>query len=146
MGMKGILAKILAISGTLLVWFPILVPVVLSVVRILQRRVFHFDYLLPAELFPMALIGGGLLLWAALLARSRIVLIGWSLAVTVGMLVGGQALAVATGLASGETEPAGLWWALVLASLAVYSLGLIAMGVGGILLLRNLFGSPESPV
>jgi len=80
-----------------------------------------------------------LLLWAALLAHSHRGLIGWSLAIAIGLLVGGQALAVVTGLASGETEPTGWSWALVLASLVAYILSLIAMGVGGLLLLRDLF-------
>jgi hypothetical protein len=52
-----------------------------------------------------------------------------------GLLAGGQALAVVTGLASGETEPGGWQWVLVLASLAIYSLALVAVGLGGILLL-----------
>jgi hypothetical protein len=55
------------------------------------------------------------------------------------MLLGGQELAEVTGLASGETEPAGWWWALVLASIVVYSLALVVIGVGGVLLLRDLF-------
>ena len=46
---------------------------------------------------------------------------------------------MATGLASGETQPAGWWWALVLASMVVYSLALVVIGVGGVLLLRDLF-------
>ena len=32
---------------------------------------FRFDYLMPVELFPAALIGGGLLVWVSLRARSR---------------------------------------------------------------------------
>ncbi len=55
------------------------------------------------------------------------------------LLVGGQALAVVTGLASGATEPVGLPWALVLGSLVLYCLAVLAMAVGGYLLLRNLF-------
>jgi hypothetical protein len=54
-------------------------------------------------------------------------------------------LAVVTGLASGETEPAGWWWALVLASLIVYSLALVVIGVGGLLLLRDLWKTARSP-
>ena len=54
-------------------------------------------------------------------------------------------LAVVTGLASGETEPAGWWWALVLASIVVYALVLIAIGIGGLLLLRDLFRTPQLP-
>jgi hypothetical protein len=55
------------------------------------------------------------------------------------MLLGGQGVAVLTGLASGEIEPIGWIWGLVLASLAIYSLALIFIGAGGVLLLRDLF-------
>ncbi len=136
---KNVLTKILAIAGTALVWFPILAPILLSVVFIITNHVFRFDYLMPAELFLFALVGGGLLIWAALRAHSRQRLIGWGLGIAAGLLVGGQALAVVTGLASGETEPVGWWWILVLASLVFFSLALVATGVGGILLSRDLF-------
>jgi peptidoglycan/LPS O-acetylase OafA/YrhL len=106
---------------------------------------FRFDYLMPAELFPATLVGGGLLIWAALRARSRRRLIGWGLGIAVGLLVGGQVLAVVTGLASGETEPAGWWWALVLASIVIYTLALVVIGVGGVLLLRDLFKPSRLP-
>ena len=142
---KGVLTKFLAIVGTVLVWFPILAPVLLSVAVIIKERMFRFDYLMPAELFPATLVGGGLLIWAALRARSRRRLIGWDLGIAVGLLVGGQVLAVVTGLASGETEPAGWWWALVLASIVVYSLALVVIGVGGVLLLRDLFKPSRLP-
>jgi hypothetical protein len=142
---KGVFTKILAVVGTVLVWFPILAPILLSVVAFITQRVFRFDYLMPAELFPAALVGGGLLIWAALRARSRRGLIGWSLGIAAGLLVGGQELSVVTGLASGATEPSGLWWALVLASLAIYSLALVVIGVGGALLLRDLFKPSRSP-
>ena len=135
---EGVFTKILAIVGTVLVWFPILAPILLSVAVIIKGRVFRFDYLMPAELFPAVLVGGCLLIWAALRARSRRRLIGWGLGIAGSSLVGGQVLAVVTGLASGETEPAGWRWALVLASLVVYSLALVVIGVGGLLLLRDL--------
>ena len=143
---KGVFTKILAIVGTVLVWFPILAPVLLSVAVIIKERMFRFDYLMPAELFPATLVGGGLLIWAALRARSRRRLIGWGLGIAVGLLVGGQVLAVVTRLASGETGPAGWWWALVLASIVVYSLALVVIGVGGVLLLRDLFKPSRLPI
>jgi hypothetical protein len=142
---QDILTKVLAIVGTVLVWFPILAPVVISVNEFVAERIFRFDYLMPAELFPAVLVGGGLLMGAALRARSRRGLIGWGLGIAVGMLVGGQALAVATGLASGDAEPAGWQWALVLASIGVYSLALVVIAVGGVLLVRDLFKPPRSP-
>lgn len=144
MAKRGALTQTLAVLGTVFVWVPVLAPVFFSAARLIQARIFRFDYLMPAELFPAALLGGAALLWAALRARSRRKLIAWSLGVAVGLLVGGQVLAVATGLASGETEPGGWQWALVLASLAGYTLALVVMGIGGVRLLGDLFRTPRS--
>jgi len=143
---KGILTKSLAIVGTVLVWIPILAPAFFSAALLTQARIFRFDYLMPAELFPVALVGGFLLLWAALRARSRRGLIGGSLGGAAVLLVGSQALAVVTGLASGETAPTGWPWALVLSLLALYVLALVVMGVGGVLLLRDLFKVARSAI
>jgi hypothetical protein len=143
---KNILTKILAVAGTVLVWFPLLAPVLLSMILLITEGVFRFDFLMPAELFPMALVGGGLLVWAAQRARAQRKLIVWGFGLAVVMLVGGQALAIVTGLASGEIEPAGVWWLLVIASLVIYCLALVASGVGGILLLRDLFKPSRFPL
>ena len=139
---KDNFTKVLAIVGTVLVWIPILAPVVFSVISLLGDGIFRFDYLMPAELFPVALVGGGLLLWAAFRARSRRGLIAWGLVIAVGFLAGGQALAEVTGLASGEIEPAGWPLALVLGALGIFALALVVMGVGGALLARDLFRQP----
>ena len=139
---KDVFTKIMAIIGTILMWFPILTPIVLSAASFISERRFRFDYLMPAELFPSALLGGGLLLWASLRARSRRGLIGWGLAIAVGMLFGGQALTVVTGLASGETEPTAWLMALILVPIGIYALALVAVGVGGVLLVRDLFKHP----
>jgi len=136
---KGTFTKILAIIGTVLAWFPIIAPVLISMIFFAQEGVFRLDYLMPAELFLFALAGGALLIWAAIRARSHRAVIGWGLGFAAGLLVSGQALAVATGLASGETEATGWQWALVLGSLIAYILSLIVVGVGGVLLLRNLY-------
>jgi hypothetical protein len=146
MGKKGILTKALAIVGTVLVWIPVLAPALFSAALLIQARMFRLDYLMPAELFPVALVGGGLLLWAALRARARRGLIGGSLAGAVILPVAGQALASVTGLASGRTEPTGWPWALVLASLALYVLALVVLGISGVLLLRDLFKAARPPI
>ena len=139
MGKKDVLTKILAILGSVLAWIPILAPILFSLILLVQAHIFRFDFLMPAELFLFALAGGGLLVWAALRARSRLKWIAWSLGVAVVLLVGGQGLAVVTGLASGQNEPTGWRLALVLGSLVVYVLAVIALAVGGTLLLRDLF-------
>jgi len=142
---KNVLTKVLAITGTVLAWFPILAPILLSTILFIAERRFLLDYLMPAELSPFALVGSGMLLWATLRAHSQVKLVGWGLGLAVLMLFGGQWIAVVTGLASGEAEPIGWIWALVLASLAIYSLGIILVGMGGALLLRALFKRKMSP-
>ncbi len=141
---KDALTKVLAIAGTVLVWLPILAPVLLALPRLFTGRRVLIDYLMPAELFPVALVGSGLLIWAALRARSRLAIVGGSLGVAVVMLVGSQALAVVTGLASGKIEPGGWPWALVLALLAIFVLAVAGIGIGGALLIRDLF-RPAQP-
>ena len=136
---KDILTKVLAIAGTALTWFPILAPILITIILLIAERIFRFDYLMPAELFPFALVGGGLLLWATLRAHSRTRLVAWGLGLAVLMLFGGQWIAVVTGLASGEMEPAGWIWGLVIASLVIYALGILLIGTGGVLLLHDLF-------
>src|SRR5512139_905727 len=101
MGKKDVLTKILAIAGTVLMWFPILAPILFSVRSLVVIQRFRFDFLIPAELFLFALAGGILLLWGAVRARSQIKLIGWSFTAAVALLAGSQGLAVLTGLATG---------------------------------------------
>lgn len=139
MNQKNTLAKILAISGTVLVWLPVLAPLFFAIIAWFGMRRLHFDYLIPAELFPAVLVGGGVLLWAALRSRLHVKWIAWSFGSAVGVLVIGQVIAIVTGIASGRIEPIGLPWAAVVASLALYVLAVILLGVGGILLLRALF-------
>lgn len=138
------LTKALAIAGTALVWIPLVLPLLFAILAFARARMFRFDYLMPAELFPVVAVGAGLLLWAAFRARSQHKLIAWAIGIAVAALIASQALAVATGLASGETEAAGLPWALVLGLYAIYPLALIVIGVGGVMLLRDLFKAPPS--
>jgi hypothetical protein len=138
---KDVLTKILAITGTALAWFPILAPILLTAAFLIAEGQFRFDYLMPAELFLAALVGGGLLIWAALRAHSRQKHIAWSLIIAAAALAASQGTAVVTGLASGEIEPAGWPLLLVLTLLVIYTLALVTQGIGGVLLLRDLFKS-----
>ena len=138
--------KALAVIGTGLLALPLAAPLFFGVMGLVVRGQFRLDYLMPAELFPVAALGGGLLLWAAFRARARRGLIGGSLATGAAALVAGQALAVVTGLASGVTRPAGWPLALVVGALGVYAAGLAAGVVGGGLLLRELYAPPGSAV
>jgi len=141
---KDVLTKILAILGAALVLFPILAPLLFSVVVIIKRHMFRFYYLMPVELFPITFVGGGLLIRASLRAHARLKLISWSLGIASGLLFGWRGLAVVQMLSSGETESAGAWWSLVDANISLYLVGLVVMGIGGALLVHDLF-KPSRP-
>ena len=139
---KVVAIRVLAITGTVLVWLPILAPFVLAAIMFIQRRQFLFDFLMPAELFPVIAIGWALLILAALVSRSKWLLIGWGFIIAVALLVGGQALAVVTGLADGRIDATGVWFILVSGIIIGSALAVVALGIGGVLLVRNLFRKP----
>jgi hypothetical protein len=128
----------LVVTGTGLVWLPIVAPLIFAVVALATRGRFLFDYLMPAEIFPAAFVGGALLVWAAWRARLRRRLIGWAFVLMPVLLIASQGLAVATGLASGETQTGGWEWVAVLVLLAGFTLAMIVLGVAGVLLVRDL--------
>jgi hypothetical protein len=97
------------------------------------------DFLFPAEVFPYVLIGSALLIAAAVRARCYRRLIIWSVAIGFVLLFGGQALAVASGLASGEIEARGIWYGLALGSIIGFDLAVVSTMIGGFLLLRSLY-------
>ena len=134
---KTTLTKILAITGTLLSSLSIVAPFFFSTIFLFRSGRFHFDYLMPAELFPLVLVGGGLLLWAAIRAHSQVKLIGWSFGLAIFLLFASQALAVATGLASGEIENISPWMAVVMGGITGYTLMVFLLAIGGFLLIRN---------
>jgi hypothetical protein len=132
----------LAISGTVLIWIPLLAPLFFGLLSWIFDGIFRLDYLMPAELFALVLVGGGLLLWAARRTGSYFGFFAWGLGIAVLALISSQATAVITGLASGETAIGGWQWVLVLTLLVVYIAAVAAIGVGGLLLLRQLFQAP----
>lgn len=136
---RGVLTKILAVTGTVLVWLPIVFTVLTGIIGTIASRVVRFDYLMPAELLPVVLVGGVLLLRAAYRARSQMRPIGWSLGAAVIFLFGGQAIAVVTGLASGAREATGWPFALALGSIILYTLAVIGTGIAGVSLVRKLY-------
>lgn len=123
--------RLLAIAGTVLVWLPLLAPAVLAVRSYISAGTWMFDYLMPAELAVLALAGAALLLWAAVRAHDRRGLIGGAAAV---------AFVMAALLYSSQGVTPGTWQEMLLFTvLAVYAGGLAAIGVGGALLIYDLF-------
>ena len=131
MGKKDTLSKILAILGTVLVWIPILAPFVLGFASLGMDGIYRLDYLMPAEMGILVFTGGAALLWAALRARCRRGIIAWGLGIA--------AISMAVLAAFGDVTPGSVKWALVVGLLGAYSLASLALGVGGVLLCRDVF-------
>ena len=137
---KGnILKKVLAVSGTVLVFLPLLSTVATAVIHSLSVGRFQLDYLMPAELFFVVFIGALLLLWAALWARLYRPHIVIGTCCAVALFFGMQIIASASGLATGETAPDGWAWYAVLATLALYVVAIVWLGIAGILLSKRLY-------
>ena len=128
---KDVLSKILAIVGTLLVWIPVLAPLVFGFVSLSMDGIYRFDYLMPAELGILAFVGGALLLWAAIRTKLRQGIIAWGLGIAAG--------SIAVLMAFGDVEPGSLEWVIVIGLLIAYSLAIVVIGIGGVLLWRDLF-------
>lgn len=94
---------------------------------------------MPAALFPIALVGSLLLLWAALRAHSHQKPIGWSFFAMIIFLFSSQRIAIATGLASGTIPPTGWPFILTISLIILYSLALIETGTMGILLVKKIY-------
>jgi hypothetical protein len=128
---KDTLSKILAILGMMLVWIPILAPVVLGFGSLAKDGIFRFDFLMPAELGMFIFIGGILLLLAAIRRRARRAIIAWGLGIAI------VSMAVLT--AFGDAAPGTLRMAIAVGLLIAYSLAVVGLGIGGVLLCRDLF-------
>lgn len=136
---RSVFTEILAIAGTVFAALPLLAPVAFSLIRLARGGSLLFDWLIPAELFPLVLLGGLLLLWAALRARSRRAWMAGSLGLGVVVLVAGQVLVMVSGMGTGEVAAEGWLFGLVVASIVIYELAVVSLAVNGALLMRDLF-------
>lgn len=133
------LTKALAISGTLLVGLPILAPILIGVIAWIATSKLHMDYLMPAELFLLVLIGGALLVWAAVRINSHIKWTGWSLSIATALLAATQGMAVLLGLANGDYPPEGWRFIIVISLLGLFNLAIVILAIGGIRLIVKTF-------
>jgi hypothetical protein len=129
------LSKIFAILGVILVWFPIIAPATLGFVSLGMDGIYRFDYLMPAELGLLVFAGGALLLWGAIRTRLRGKIIAWGF----GLAAGSIAILVAIG----DVVPGSWQWAIAIGLLITYNLAIVLMGIGGILLWKDLSGKLE---
>lgn len=117
----------MVLAGLILVCLPLLAPVLFSLMSLISSGMFRFDYLMPAELAPVWFLGGCLLLWSAFRTRRHLRLIGFSFLSAILTLAASQVVAVLTGLASGNTAPAGLPWFTVIFFFILFWLSLLLL-------------------
>ncbi len=139
MDRKNKLTRFLAVSGTVILWLPIFFTILTSSIFFTKTSNFRVDYLMPAELFPLALLGGLLLFWAAAKIRTRHKTIGLLILAMFGFLAAGQGFAVVTGLASGATKAEGWIFTVVIVLIALYTLTLIALGISGVSFIKYIY-------
>lgn len=133
--------KILAVIGTVLAWFPILATLLTAIIGSIMNQGLLFDFLMPAELSLFAILGGGMLVWAAIRTQTSVKAIAGTAALMLIMLIGGQAIAVFTGLASGERSMTNWVFYLVVGMLILYTFFLVILAVLGLGLCRQVFNS-----
>jgi hypothetical protein len=118
--------------GAVLVWLPVVAPLALGIGFWFRRGRLLIDFLMPAELFPLILAGGALLLTAALLTKWRVWLVTLAWGGAVALPAGSQGLAVLTGLASGRHPAEGWRFGVVMATFGLFLAAVVALGVAGI--------------
>lgn len=132
------LARALAIIGVVLLLVPILLPVVFSLRFIGRPGGYMIDYLMPFEVYPVAVVGFILVLLASLRARLRRGAVGISIGVMLGGVVLGAVAAQLTGIAN-SVETLEAWrYAVVIGFGAISLIGQLTLAVIGILLVRDL--------
>jgi len=143
---RSALAKIFAVSGTLLLLAPILFMLVTAIVGSIAGKALRFDYLMLAELFPIVALGLVLLVLASITSRILAKWIGWSSAAALILLAASMIFSTASGLASGAESLQSGAYAIVIVCIALYDLLIVGIAILGILLVKKLFQKqPEMP-
>lgn len=135
----NLFTKLLAVAGVILTGIPVFAPLVFAIISFASGNGFRLDYLMPAELFIMVLIGAALLIWASIRAKQLIKPIAWTLGSSVFFLVACQLLAQVSGLANGRIEASGPVFVIVLSMLILFDLGVIGLNILGGMLITRIF-------
>ncbi len=123
------LNKTLALFGLILIWTPLVLPVIFGSAHLVQTGEFLFDFLMPGELFFM--VFGGLVLLTISAKRSKKYfkdIFGFSIAAVSLFLI-----LIALGQAEG-----GFKLIAVLSIMIAYDLLILVTGILGVMLYRSL--------
>jgi hypothetical protein len=134
---KSLISKIIAITGTILVWIPIIAPVLLTIIFLIIKGRFAFDFLMPMELIFLVIIGAILLIISSIIMKFKWKIIGISLGTIISIFILGQFIAEITGIASGETEMTSTLYFIMITFVIIYIISLIILGISGITLVKK---------
>jgi hypothetical protein len=140
---NNLFTKLLAVAGVILTGIPVVAPIVFAIISIATGNGFRLDYMMPAELFIMVLIGAALLIWASIRAKKLIKVIAWTVGISVFFLISCQAIAQISGLADGRIEASGPVFVIVLSMLILFDLGVIGLNVLGGMLISRVFSTTK---
>lgn len=130
--------KITTILSAFLLLAPITFMLIISAIMLVTRGKILVDILIPLEVFPIVLTGAGILTLIACkinVYKKRICSMSIAL---VAMLIGGQYLAIVTGLADGSTPASGWPLIIVMSTIIVYDILTIVIGIYGIRIYQHL--------
>lgn len=137
---RSIVARVLAVTGAVLIAFPLVAPIALGLISLAAGEGFHLDFLLPGELF-LVIGAGGVLAFVAGLLAGR-------LSVVIAVLTGAAAVLLAATIwiadvvGSGPGAGTAGWsTALVMSVYALFVGVTVALLVVTLMLVRRLFRS-----
>ena len=127
--------RIMAVIGTLLLWVPIIGVLLVSFYRLLREGLLNIDYLFPAQVFQIVLLGAALLLWSALRAHAFVRPIDWGIIVLL--------VSLAFALFAPGAWPVSLRTSAVI----LFDLADLYLGIIGFRLIRHIpaVSPPENP-
>ncbi|HOO74210.1 MAG TPA: hypothetical protein PLS66_02875, partial [Tepiditoga sp.] len=109
-----------------------------SLIGSLNLKYFIIDYLMPAELFPAALIGSIIISYVSAVSKLYLKSSVINFIILILSFFGINFAAVITGLASGDYPPEGYRFVIVIFLLIIYILSVISEGVLSILIILKL--------
>lgn len=133
-----VLARTLALIGTVLLALPLIAPFALGLLVMGRPGGFRFDFLMPFEVYPVTIVGAALVVWASLRSHMRRGAVAAAIAAMLGGVVLAGVSAQATGIAQSAEQLEAWKYVLTSALAAVSILGQVALIVESWLLSRDL--------
>ena len=133
----------LALVLTIVSFLPLAIPVFFTVVELISSGRLLYDFLMPAELFLLTVIGGGGIVVLGVAGKISIKRLVVYLALDVASVGGAQVWAVLSGLAHGDTELTGVHVFAITIFAILFHLFALLVGLECVRICRSLRGAPK---